>query len=192
MPLLYVLCSLVCKRAVSEGRGGQRQGGATHCSPTPMPSHGRCRLSFSFVFLGAPWALVRKQIVRGSRWCTHRSPFAPMRRHGGCRLSVLFASRRLCLFVGAGVVGVRFEATIVIWGGIFICGRSFVPCRHPIFSFRCCLCLSEVGWEEGGAGMLTNVQKQRTMNFRCRPLFGCHVTVATLSRTIPMTYYFHS
>jgi hypothetical protein len=181
MPSSYAPCPLVCKRAVSEGRGGRRQGGATHRSPTPMPSHGRCHLSFSFAFQGALWALVCKRIVRGSRWCTHRSPFAPMRRHGGCRLlvSFAFASRHLCPFVGAGVVGVRFEAIVVVWAGVFVCGRSFVPRRRPTFSFRRCPCLSEVGWEEGGAGMLTNVQKRRTMNFRHHPSFGCHVAAAT-------------
>jgi hypothetical protein len=126
-----------------------------------MPSHGHCHFSFSFAFLGAPWALVRKRIVRGSQWCTHRSPFAPMQRHGGCRLSVLFASRHLCPFVGAGIVGVHFEAVVIIQAGVFVCGQSFIPRRHPTCLFHHCLCLSEVGWEEGGVGMLTKVQKRR-------------------------------
>jgi hypothetical protein len=95
---------------------------------------------------------------------------------GGCSSCV--APRRLCPFVGAGVVGVRFEAVVVVWVGGFVCGRLFVPRRRPTFSFRRCPCLNEVGWEEGGAGMLTNVQKRRMTNFRRRPSFGCHVAVA--------------
>ena len=47
------------------------------------------------------------------------------------------ASCRLCLFVGASIVRVRFGAFVVIWAGIFfVCGRSWVVVGGLV-SFQC-------------------------------------------------------
>jgi len=144
---------LVCKRGVSDGAVKATGTGDTPLEVFLMPHV--CGLSFAI--RDVQWLLVCKRGVSEVGGQQHGVM-------GHSPIWVFPMPGRPWHVCGMGVVASRLLSWVHpgSWSAIKVLGKE--RRRVVALLFHCCLCLSEVDWEEGGVGLLTNVQKYTMTN----------------------------